>query len=766
MRADIYALTSELTSLSTQRLEAISQFWGTSPALARSGSKGSSSHTLGQMEKFMSAMANPWAAMNVLDKLTPIQKSVIVFALEHEDEAFQISELRDIVPRGMDIKTEIEPLLYHLALWMSWGGWISARATPWTDRHRFFEGQHLTIPLFLRAPIESALVVSTIPEADMLRLPLSALAGQVPQIDLASQLGIHESIIRNFPGQLSRLIAASLRFPASIEALLRKVPSRARRIFEELARAGEPVLLDHLVSERAGSAAKGPLSKESGAVEELLPLLGELYDKCLVLPAQKGGERACWVHPEVAAAFRGQEPAIPPPVIHIEPASAPPAVALSNNMNLWWDLMVVGLWIESGDAALTSSTKQVPKKNATQLVRSMSPLSRNAGIGDQEVVAGIFNILSLADIVRIDGLRMTTYGAWDKWKTGGLLYQVGAIFTGWMNRVLSESGMIVPFPGLFDPVASTLEVRRRLWRWLDELTPGAWYDLLPFLQHIRSKEPFFLRSKDRILQTMGEVGIFDLHQSWLDQEGLAVAVMLNQIPYSAGIVDVGRGPDEDDDVLPQFLRLTDFGEEAIRSLASKKGKDSRIVLESSGKATGAGQPLLIQPNLEVTMLEFDPCIAYELGRFANSTRFDLIGVFTLTPESVKRAAGRGMSYEQMISTLSRYSRQPVPQNVEYQLKDWANSVRRVQFERATVIEVDTPEDMERLLSTKPMRSKLRRRLSPTTALLAVGEDLKSLSKSLDVAGFHWNPPDDWEDQEEAAYNGITRILKQFDPYRR
>ncbi|MCA1595018.1 MAG: helicase-associated domain-containing protein, partial [Chloroflexi bacterium] len=403
-------------------------------------------------------------------------------------------------------------------------------------------------------------------------------------------------------------------------------------------------------------------------------------------------------------------------------------------------------------------------------------------------------------LAELRGNKIQPAERWEQWRTSSLPEQAVLVLNSWIFE--DETELSIALPGVTSPVMAVRRARLKLLKWLQELPPGEWFTLNSFLRRVLARDPYFLRSREAILALTGEAGIDDLYASWRRQDGVILLNELYSAPLTAGFIEVGWEAEPKRQESPTHFRVSSFGSDLLQQLriatpapekidapddsasarpaARKPGRPrSPIAVPRKGEISlaeffhenrirlkeGSQQEehvLLVQPNLEIVLLQFNPRAAYAVGRFAQPVSFDQVGTFQITAESVRSAASRGIEFSEMKATLDRYGTGPTPQNVEYQMNDWASAVRKVRFERGTVVEVDSPGDLETLLGSKSMRSRLIRRISPTAALLSVGEDVQALGKILEPQGFSWTQPEDWDAREEAAYIAIHKTLKRFE----
>jgi hypothetical protein len=78
----------------------------------------------------------------------------------------------------------------------------------------------------------------------------------------------------------------------------------------------------------------------------------------------------------------------------------------------------------------------------------------------------------------------------------------------------------------------------------------------------------------------------------------------------------------------------------------------------------------VQPNFEVVFLSPSPGAEAALGRFCERVGREVGVLFRITHPSLARAAAAGLGPHQVMATLSRASRSPIPPNVAHEVPGW------------------------------------------------------------------------------------------------
>jgi hypothetical protein len=80
--------------------------------------------------------------------------------------------------------------------------------------------------------------------------------------------------------------------------------------------------------------------------------------------------------------------------------------------------------------------------------------------------------------------------------------------------------------------------------------------------------------------------------------------------------------------------------------------------------------IVVQPTFEVVFLSPSPAAEAILARFCERRGREVGLLFRLTRHSVARAASSGMGSGEVLGSLARFSRSPIPANVEHEVRGW------------------------------------------------------------------------------------------------
>lgn len=141
--------------------------------------------------------------------------------------------------------------------------------------------------------------------------------------------------------------------------------------------------------------------------------------------------------------------------------------------------------------------------------------------------------------------------------------------------------------------------------------------------------------------------------------------------------------------------LTEFGKELLTS--ERKGSKEPTIYYDKSKRSEQKKILFMTPNFEISVLseEIDKIALFDLNRFADIDKADVVSLYKITSETIMKGIESGFSLDKVIQFLKKYSSNDIPQNVIYQLRDWASKYGKVQaFKGIFLVVNDVPLFLE------------------------------------------------------------------------
>jgi len=285
-------------------------------------------------------------------------------------------------------------------------------------------------------------------------------------------------------------------------------------------------------------------------------------------------------------------------------------------------------------------------------------------------------------------------------------------------------GFAVQDPSCSGDPFHQVKVRRILLRLLRRLEPDVWYDAMyvPFL------------ARNSYLAQLHTHGVVDFYANRRKHGRSALIENLERLSWHLfhwvrrrlhvlGIVDLGFQGEQ-----PVALRLSQLGASLLAGVPAQA-------------VEGGRSTLVVNPDFEILLFpESDAfSLVHTLDRFARRTGSDRLYRFELDEASVRSALSDGMGVGDILDVLTERCRTPLPQNVLFSLRDWADRAGVLAIDETGCLVVRKPEILDRLLGHARVRELTGERVSPTQLELLSEvkiDDFRALVRDL---GFHLEP---------------------------
>ena len=99
-----------------------------------------------------------------------------------------------------------------------------------------------------------------------------------------------------------------------------------------------------------------------------------------------------------------------------------------------------------------------------------------------------------------------------------------------------------------------------------------------------------------------------------------------------------------------------------------------------------------------------------------------------------RAVAGGATPDGILGLLESHGRNPVPQNVAYSIREWADRIRFISCERVFLLSAPDSETVDRVAELPSLRPLVLDRLSPTVLSLRERPEKPSIRKELEGLG--------------------------------
>lgn len=191
---------------------------------------------------------------------------------------------------------------------------------------------------------------------------------------------------------------------------------------------------------------------------------------------------------------------------------------------------------------------------------------------------------------------------------------------------------------------------------------------------------------------------------WSTIHEFFIDVVLIEYLATLGLVDVmfvPRAP------YPDFVRLYRVQSFRLTPLgAHVLGVQKHKRYEQEGSQTG----LVVQPNFELIIPndETKNFHRFFFDRFAETVSHGVTPVYKLTFKAMARARDQGISVDEIITHLHKYSEQQLPQNVLATLQGWKEAMKKICIRTISILETEDPYLLAELKSYKTIHRYMQR----------------------------------------------------------
>jgi hypothetical protein len=273
----------------------------------------------------------------------------------------------------------------------------------------------------------------------------------------------------------------------------------------------------------------------------------------------------------------------------------------------------------------------------------------------------------------------------------------------------------------------------------DSAEAGVWYDISSVLKELHKQQPTIMRTNYNYLPKKQRDQLAKNIQEWMQVEGEIYIGMIKGALFEMGIVDLGYNQagitfDDSTPINPTAMRLSEFGQQVIKSLPSNETDGhkaaEKLLKEIAAAMVEPARKFIIQPNFDLLLLEPDMPILYSVLPFTQLKQIGHSSTLQLTQNALLRGMRSGLSVDAIIEILQTRSKNELPQNVTYSLRDWAKQYREAIISQVYLIEV--PEALtESLAANEKLQKQGVRKIAPGVLAVTVDSDLNVLKNILE-----------------------------------
>ncbi|HOS03815.1 MAG TPA: helicase-associated domain-containing protein [Candidatus Hydrogenedentes bacterium] len=259
--------------------------------------------------------------------------------------------------------------------------------------------------------------------------------------------------------------------------------------------------------------------------------------------------------------------------------------------------------------------------------------------------------------------------------------------------------------------------RRILAALIEESAPGAWYPVVPFVQHAMRVSA---KHEQPILKASGAHWHY-VSPSTAPTAEKTLIRSLEETFHWFGVVDRSACDDG-------LFRISELGVCLLTD-----GDCGRIETKFPARET----EIVVQPNFDIVVpsQDTDPLLTVPLDQFAERKSTGGAVVYCLSKESFTRAIQEGHDGDAFVAFLLRHNRGgELPPNVMTTLDDWRGGVKRVRLRTLHVLESDDPLIITDLLHRRWFK-KLLQPLEASSMVTYAKINKIDLAKALEKEGF-------------------------------
>ena len=245
--------------------------------------------------------------------------------------------------------------------------------------------------------------------------------------------------------------------------------------------------------------------------------------------------------------------------------------------------------------------------------------------------------------------------------------------------------------------------RNVILKYLKKAPIDKWINIEQLLKLIKKLDRNFLEKEVGTIYTYSDYEhyYYPNQNSWEDEEGRFIEVVLIEYLASIGIVDLLITDDWNDDDIEYFkveyLKLTPLGAHIL-------GINDDYKVEKIKDETG----IIIQPNYEIMVPEGSMkevhCIY--LDRFAEKLSEDTVSIYKISFKAMVTALDNEISIEEITEYFKEFSQNEIPVNVSVSLNQWQEESKRIKIRTVTIVETDDTYLLEELKSYKTIKNDI------------------------------------------------------------
>lgn len=425
------------------------------------------------------------------------------------------------------------------------------------------------------------------------------------------------------------------------------------------------------------------------------------------------------------------QPKTTPEKAHVQTQDAP-AVSKEAEPVTLYDLATT-LGVVYQQTVEPTQTGFLPKRISNKLAPQLQGPARYNYDGDNEYPELLFYILQKLNVVQLTAPTMgeikpfyTLAKGVKQWGSLSPAEQTHALLSLWLTdfhwRDVAGTNFSASTGTSY--YLSTQKGREVLVQHLRHCQPGQWYDCESLLRELWEDAPQVMRTGSPYGYTYNKSLIHETkkYENWRFVEGEIYLGMLSRTLHELGMITPGynsaaTAPSHETPNPDAFL-ITELGATVLHRSEST---DAQPVAQHS---------LIVQPSFELLLMHLDTPALYALLPFAQVEHVGRASRLTLTRNSVLNSLKNGLTQEQIVQTLEKYSQKELPQNVVYTLGDWSGDYQEAKVSLVYLLEVSSEDCARRLCNLSELKKAHARQVAPCIVLVDSDLNPSSLKRLL------------------------------------
>ncbi len=268
-------------------------------------------------------------------------------------------------------------------------------------------------------------------------------------------------------------------------------------------------------------------------------------------------------------------------------------------------------------------------------------------------------------------------------------------------------------------VYSIQKARGEIVKALLQLSAGVWWSLSGFIASMEKERTDFLHEQGLpdtwLFRNTGKDPFFNNSSQWFQIEGALIRYILLGPFVWLGIVDCALEKNHGDEHIGAF-RITSAGSVLLREMLLDELTDEYL----NQKNNEGDIPSISIDGKIVTGKAVPRLLRYQIARFCEWEKIEKDRfTFRVSPKSLEEAKKNGLTADAFIGMLKRSNRRELPLKLIQAIKNWDTGHVQASIYHASILTVQDPKTIDRLLENRDTSRWILQRLNPTTVVVTL-----------------------------------------------